>query len=47
MGYRRVVLITSDEFEGAADLYGSEGFEVIEAYRPAAARTALALARTL
>ena len=47
LGYRRVVLITSDEFEGAPDLYASEGFARIEPYRPAATRTALALAREL
>lgn len=47
LGYRRVVLLTSDEFEGAADLYGAEGFEQIEPYRPAAARAALALAKIL
>ena len=47
MGYGRVVLMTSGEFEGAADLYGSEGFEPIEPYRSAAARAALALARVL
>jgi ribosomal protein S18 acetylase RimI-like enzyme len=47
LGYRRVVLLTSDEFEGAADLYDSEGFERIEPYRPAAARAALALAKVL
>jgi drug/metabolite transporter (DMT)-like permease/GNAT superfamily N-acetyltransferase len=47
LGYRRVVLMTSDEFEGAADLYTSEGFAPIEPYRPAAARAALAMAREL
>lgn len=47
MGYGRVVLMTSGEFEGAADLYDSEGFEPIEPYRPAAARAALALAKAL
>jgi drug/metabolite transporter (DMT)-like permease/GNAT superfamily N-acetyltransferase len=47
LGYRRVVLITSEDFEGAADLYTSEGFERIEPYRPAATRTALAMAREL
>jgi GNAT superfamily N-acetyltransferase len=47
LGYRRVVLITSDEFEGAAALYESEGFVEIEPYRPAAARAAVALARDL
>jgi GNAT superfamily N-acetyltransferase/uncharacterized membrane protein len=46
-GFRRVVLITSDEFEGAADLYAAEGFAQIAPYRPAAARAALALARDL
>jgi drug/metabolite transporter (DMT)-like permease/GNAT superfamily N-acetyltransferase len=45
--YKRVVLITSDEFEGAADLYAAEGFAEIPPYRPAAARAALALAREL
>jgi drug/metabolite transporter (DMT)-like permease/GNAT superfamily N-acetyltransferase len=47
LGYRRVVLITSDEFEGAADLYAAEHFVRIEPYRPAAARAALALAKVL
>jgi hypothetical protein len=47
LGYRRVVLITSDEFEGATDLYTTEGFEPIEPYRPANARAALAFARVL
>lgn len=47
LGYRRLVLITSDEFEGATDLYVSEGFYPIEPYRPAAAITAIAFARTL
>jgi len=47
LGYRRVVLITSDEFEGATDLYTSEGFASIEPYRPAAARAALAMGREL
>ncbi len=47
LGYRRVVLMTSEEFEGAADLYETEHFERIEPYRPAAARAALALAKVL
>jgi drug/metabolite transporter (DMT)-like permease/ribosomal protein S18 acetylase RimI-like enzyme len=47
LGYRRVVLIASTEFEGAADLYGSEGFSRIEPYRPAASRSLLAFARDL
>ena len=47
LGYRRVVLITSDEFEGATDLYTTEGFEPIEPYRPANARASLAFARVL
>jgi GNAT superfamily N-acetyltransferase len=47
LGYRRVVLMTSEEFEGAADLYEAEHFEPIEPYRPAAARAALALAKVL
>jgi drug/metabolite transporter (DMT)-like permease/GNAT superfamily N-acetyltransferase len=47
LGYRRVVLVTSDEFEGATDLYAAEGFAPIPPYRPAAARAALALAREL
>lgn len=47
LGYRRVVLITSDEFEGATDLYTDEGFVPIEPYRPANARAALAFARPL
>jgi GNAT superfamily N-acetyltransferase len=47
LGYRRVVLLTSDEFEGASDLYTSEGFAPIEPYRPANARAALAFAREL
>ncbi len=33
MGYRRVQFITSPEFEGAIDLYCSEGFEPMEIYR--------------
>jgi GNAT superfamily N-acetyltransferase len=47
LGYRRVVLLTSDEFEGASGLYTSEGFAPIEPYRPANARAALAFAREL
>jgi drug/metabolite transporter (DMT)-like permease/GNAT superfamily N-acetyltransferase len=47
LGYRRVVLFTSDEFEGATDLYASEGFVEIEPYRRAAARASIALARRL
>jgi drug/metabolite transporter (DMT)-like permease/GNAT superfamily N-acetyltransferase len=47
LGFGRVVLITSDEFEGAPDLYTSEGFAVVEPYRPANARTSLAFARDL
>jgi GNAT superfamily N-acetyltransferase len=47
LGYRRVVLITSQEFEGAAALYESEGFVQIDLYRPAAARASIALARHL
>jgi drug/metabolite transporter (DMT)-like permease/GNAT superfamily N-acetyltransferase len=47
LGYRRVVLLTSDEFEGAGALYDSEGFVPIEPYRPAAARASVALARHL
>lgn len=47
LGYRRVVLITSDGFEGATDLYDSEGFERIEPYRPAFATGAVAFARKL
>jgi len=47
LGYGRVVLLTSDEFEGAPDLYLSEGFSAIEPYRPANARAALAFAREL
>lgn len=47
LGYRRAVLLTSDEFEGAAELYESEGFERIEPYRPAVAMKAVAFARTL
>lgn len=47
LGYRRVVLITGNDFEGAGALYASEGFVEIEAYRPAAARAAIAFAREL
>ncbi len=47
MGYRRVVLLTSEEFEGAAALYESEGFTEIEPYREVRARAELALARGL
>jgi hypothetical protein len=47
IGYRRVVLMTSDEFEGAAELYASEGFVAVEQYRPGAARASIALARQL
>lgn len=47
LGYRRVVLITSNEFEGATALYESEGFVEIAPYRPAAARASVALARDL
>jgi drug/metabolite transporter (DMT)-like permease/GNAT superfamily N-acetyltransferase len=47
LGYRRVVLITSNEFEGATALYESEGFVEIEPYRSAAARASIALARHL
>jgi drug/metabolite transporter (DMT)-like permease/GNAT superfamily N-acetyltransferase len=47
LGYRRVVLITAKEFEGAGALYSSEGFVEIEPYRPAAASAAIAFAREL
>jgi drug/metabolite transporter (DMT)-like permease/GNAT superfamily N-acetyltransferase len=47
LGCSRVVLMTSDEFEGATDLYASEGFAPIEQYRPAASRASIALARVL
>jgi drug/metabolite transporter (DMT)-like permease/GNAT superfamily N-acetyltransferase len=47
LGYQRVVLMTSNEFEGATDLYAAEGFEPIEGYRPAAARSPIALGRLL
>jgi len=47
LGYRRVVLVTSTEFEGATALYESEGFVEIEQYRPMAARFGVALAREL
>jgi drug/metabolite transporter (DMT)-like permease/GNAT superfamily N-acetyltransferase len=33
LGYRRVQFITSPEFEGAIDLYASEGFEPMLVYR--------------
>jgi ribosomal protein S18 acetylase RimI-like enzyme len=47
LGYRRVVLITSNEFEGATALYEAEGFAEISPYRPAAAHSMVALAREL
>ncbi|HEY5112945.1 MAG TPA: GNAT family N-acetyltransferase [Coriobacteriia bacterium] len=47
LGYRRVVLVTSTDFEGATALYESEGFVEIEQYRPMAARFGVALARDL
>lgn len=46
MGSRRVLLMTFDEFEGATDLYRSEGFAPIERYRPADG-PAIAMARDL
>jgi GNAT superfamily N-acetyltransferase len=46
-GYRRLLLVTSDEFEGAVDLYSSEGFARIDPYRPAFVTGGLALARDL
>jgi len=47
LGYRRVVLLTSDDFEGATDLYAAEGFAVIEPYRPANTSAPVAFARDL
>jgi drug/metabolite transporter (DMT)-like permease/GNAT superfamily N-acetyltransferase len=47
LGYRRVILMTSGDFEGAADLYESEGFVPIESYREALAIVPLALGREL
>lgn len=47
LGYRRVVLMTSDDFEGASDLYTSEGFLPIELYREAATRVPVAFGKEL
>jgi len=47
LGYRRVVLMTSEDFEGAADLYTSEGFLPIEAYREAATNVPIAFGKEL
>jgi drug/metabolite transporter (DMT)-like permease/GNAT superfamily N-acetyltransferase len=47
LGYRRVVLMTSEDFEGAADLYASEGFLPIEKYRDAASDIPVAFGREL
>jgi GNAT superfamily N-acetyltransferase/uncharacterized membrane protein len=47
IGYRRVILMTSADFEGAADLYETEGFVPIELYREALAMVPLALGREL
>jgi len=47
LGYDRVLLLTSDEFQGATDLYGVEGFERIEPYRKTTGRADVAMARVL
>ncbi len=47
LGYRRVLLMTSDEFEGAAPLYESEGFTRVPPYREASARASVAFALEL
>jgi drug/metabolite transporter (DMT)-like permease/GNAT superfamily N-acetyltransferase len=46
-GYRRLLLMTSEEFEGAAPLYSAEGFAAIEPYRAASSGVSLALALDL
>jgi drug/metabolite transporter (DMT)-like permease/GNAT superfamily N-acetyltransferase len=47
LGYSRLLLMTSDEFEGAVALYESEGFVRVGPYRPAAAAASVALALDL
>lgn len=47
LGYRRVILLTSGDFEGAEGLYQSEGFVPIEQYREAVAIIPLAFGRQL
>lgn len=47
LGYRRVILLTSADFDGAANLYASEGFVAIEPYREAFTMIPVALAREL
>lgn len=47
LGYKRVVLMTSDEFEGATDLYDQEGFVPVDQYREAAMSASIAMAREL
>ena len=47
LGFRRVVLMTSEEFAGAVPLYRSEGFAAIEPYREAHARASASFALEL
>ncbi|HEX9093192.1 MAG TPA: GNAT family N-acetyltransferase, partial [Coriobacteriia bacterium] len=47
LGYRRVRFMTSSAFEGAVDLYRSEGYESIPMYRDVTSDTAEAFQRDL
>ena len=47
LGFRRLLLMTSEEFEGAVPLYRSEGFSPIEPYREAHARASASFALDL
>lgn len=47
LGYDRAVLTTSDQFEGAPELYESEGFLPIDPYRATSTPGTVALARQL
>jgi GNAT superfamily N-acetyltransferase len=47
LGFRRLLLMTSEEFEGAVPLYRSEGFAPIEPYREAHARASSSFALDL
>lgn len=47
LGFRRVQFVTSLEFEGALELYESEGFEPMELYRDVVSQTVVAYGRDL
>jgi GNAT superfamily N-acetyltransferase len=47
LGFRRMQFMTSSEFEGAIELYESEGFEPMELYRDVVSRTVVAYGRDL